>query len=145
MDKEEPRLIIGAYGLFWQRNLVDWQSHSWRMLGRQGLNKGTIQIVDFRRARGVYVLYDDVGVYYVGLASGVTGIGGRLKDHLNDQHDSRWTRFSWFAFDRPGDASDDDGVTRIEQYDSVDVETPVLRDRNEIRLQIRFALLGGLA
>ena len=129
-------MIIGAYGRFWERDQVDWGSRSWQLLGRQGLNQGTLQIADFRRARGVYVLYNEVGVYYVGLASGDQGIGGRLKNHLVDKHGSGWTRFSWFAFDGPGETQDADGVFRIEQKDSVDLEAPVLIRDLEALLQV---------
>ncbi len=87
-------MLIGAFGRFWEREQVDFNSYGWRLLGRQGIQAGTIRVVDFRHARGVYVLYNEVGVYYVGLASGLGGVGGRLKDHLQDEHGSRWTRFS---------------------------------------------------
>lgn len=95
-------MLIQAYGRFWDRDLVAWHAHGWRLLGRQGLLKGTIQVADFRHARGVYVLYNEVGPYYVGLSKTQSkGIGGRLRDHLNDKHGSLWTRFSWFSFDAP--------------------------------------------
>lgn len=119
-------MLIGAFGRFWERDQVDWGSRGWRLLGRRGLNTGTLEIVDFRKARGVYVLYNEVDVHYVGLAAKGQGIGGRLKNHLKDEHDARWTRFSWFSFDSPGAAAYPDGVHQIEQYDSVGLETPVL-------------------
>lgn len=129
-------MLIGAYGEFWDRDQVDWGAHKWWLLGRQGVNTGTIKIVDFRHARGVYVLYNEVGVYYVGLASGKQGIGGRLRNHLEDEHDSGWTRFSWFSFDSPGSAADADGVPRIEQHDPVKLETTVVIRDLEALLQI---------
>jgi len=49
-------MLVGAYGMFWDRSLIDWNAHGWRMLGRQGMNAGTIKIADFRKARGVYCL-----------------------------------------------------------------------------------------
>ena len=128
-------MLIGSYGRFWERDQVDWEAHGWRLLGRQGINTGTLRIADFRPSRGVYVLYNDVGVYYVGLAAKGQGIGGRLKNHLNDEHGSRWTRFSWFAFDSPGTDSHADGVLKVEQYDSVELETPVLIRDLEALLQ----------
>ncbi len=128
-------LIIGSYGRFWDRDQVDWAARSWRLLGRRGINRGTIRLADFRRARGVYVLYNEVGVYYVGLASSNQGIGGRLKDHLADEHGAGWSRFSWFSFDGPGEAQDADGVFIIDQYDSVDLDAPVLIRDLEALLQ----------
>ena len=129
-------MLVGAYGQFWERNQVEWGTYKWRLLGRQGLNTGTLKIADFRYARGVYVLYNELGVYYVGLASEKKGLGGRLKDHLVDKHGSRWTRFSWFAFDSPSVAAHPDGVHRIEQHDSVKAETQVMIRDLEALLQI---------
>jgi hypothetical protein len=129
-------VLIGAYGQFWERNQVDWGTYKWRLLGRQGVNTGTLKIADFRSARGVYVLYNELGVYYVGLASEKQGLGGRLKDHLVDKHGSRWTRFSWFSFDSPGVAVPPDGVRQIKQHNSVKADTPVMIRDLEALLQI---------
>jgi Restriction Enzyme Adenine Methylase Associated len=43
------------------------------------------------RRQGVYALYDDQDLYYVGLAS---DLSSRLKAHLRDKHAGRWDRFS---------------------------------------------------
>jgi hypothetical protein len=40
---------------------------------------------------GVYVLYSEDNLYYVGLAS---NLKSRLKKHLSDRHAGRWNRFS---------------------------------------------------
>jgi hypothetical protein len=128
-------MLIGAYGRFWDRDQVDFTAYAWRMLGRYGFNTGTIQVADFRYARGVYVLYNEVGVYYVGLASSQSGLGGRIKDHLEDEHGSRWTRFSWFSFDEPSGERYDDGVRKVKQYDSVELESKVLIRDLEALLQ----------
>ncbi len=101
-------MLIHAYGMFWDADDVDWYGDfplddgyksAFRLLGSRGVNKPKIRVVDFRKARGVYVLHDDFGVYYVGLASSVGGIGKRLRDHRADVHADKWKRFSWFAFD----------------------------------------------
>ncbi|NNM45651.1 GIY-YIG nuclease family protein [Knoellia koreensis] len=114
-------MLVGAYGVFWDASLVDWNAYSWRLLGRQGLNASTIQIADFRKARGVYVLYSDTGIYYVGLATGLGGIGGRLKDHRTDEHGGRWSRFSWFAFDGPSDTEMyPDGVLKHDEWAGIE-------------------------
>ena len=41
--------------------------------------------------QGVYALYDEDGLYYVGLAS---DLRSRLKSHLKDKHAGQWVRFS---------------------------------------------------
>ncbi|HXX21787.1 MAG TPA: hypothetical protein VEO19_01405 [Terriglobia bacterium] len=43
------------------------------------------------RRQGVYALYDDDHLYYVGLAS---NLSSRLKAHLSDKHAGQWNRFS---------------------------------------------------
>ncbi|MGA2075437.1 MAG: GIY-YIG nuclease family protein [Terriglobia bacterium] len=43
------------------------------------------------RRQGVYALYNDDDLYYVGLAS---NLSTRLKAHLGDKHAGRWNRFS---------------------------------------------------
>lgn len=45
------------------------------------------------------MLFDDHGANYVGLAKGQHGLGGRLKQHTQDDHTGSWSRFCWFAFD----------------------------------------------
>jgi len=43
------------------------------------------------RRQGVYALYQDNNLYYVGLAS---DLSSRLKAHLGDKHAGQWNRFS---------------------------------------------------
>jgi hypothetical protein len=45
------------------------------------------------RRHGVYALYDDDNLYYVGLAS---NLSSRLKTHLRDKHSGQWNRFSGY-------------------------------------------------
>jgi hypothetical protein len=113
-------MLVGAYGTFWEASLIDWRASGWRMLGRQGVNIPVLRIADFRKARGVYALYSDTGIYYVGLAAGTNGIGGRLKDHRSDIHAERWSRFSWFAFDGPSETvTYADGVLKHDEWASI--------------------------
>src|SRR5688500_14990206 len=44
-----------------------------------------------RRRNGVYALYKGQKLYYVGLA---TSLSGRLKQHLRDKHKGLWDHFS---------------------------------------------------
>ena len=131
-------MLVGAFGTFWDRGLVDWGAHSWRLLGRQGAQRGTLQIADFRRARGVYALYGDTGIYYVGLAAGTGGIGARLKDHTADDHHSYWSRFSWFAFDGPSETERyPDGVLKHEAWPSIEGEDKfVIREMEALLLAV---------
>lgn len=124
-------MLIGAYGVFWDREVYDWRKASKRrLIGRQGEKGPKFQIADFSRASGIYVLYNEVGVYYVGLAAGEGGLSARLCDHTKDRHAGGWSRFSWFAFDSPstnGDV-DDEGVIQLEtwsEYESLDTKTAI--------------------
>ena len=132
-------MLVGAYGVFWDARLVDWEAYRWRLLGRRGMASGTIKIADFRKARGVYVLYSDTGIYYVGLASSESGIGGRLKDHRSDAHSGRWTRFSWFAFDGPSETEVyPDGVLKHDEWAGIEEaeDRVVIREMEALLLAV---------
>jgi hypothetical protein len=94
--------LIGAYGMFWDRASVNWYPgggpKAWQMLGYRHRNKPVLRVCDFRQAAGCYVLYDDFGPTYTGLARGSGGLGARLRVH-DANLDKRWSRFCWFAFD----------------------------------------------
>jgi hypothetical protein len=102
--------LVGAYGMFWDRDEVDWRPGSgpaaWQLLGRIHTIRPKVRVCDFRRAQGFYVLFDDFGVNYVGLARGRYGIGARLRRHHISEH-KRWSRFCWFSFDDVVDHSFD--------------------------------------
>lgn len=132
-------MLVGAYGVFWDASLIAWNAHGWRMLGRRGVNTPIIKVADFRKARGVYVLYSDIGIYYVGLASGSNGIGGRLRDHLDDNHAHRWSRFSWFAFDSPSETDVyPDGVLKHDEWTGIEEATDklVIREMEALLLAV---------
>ena len=95
-------MLIRAYGLFWRADEIDWypgraMRGGYMLLGRRGTNRPGLQLADFRRQSGLYILYSNYGPYYVGLAR-ENSLGGRLRRHLKDRHAERWDRFSWFGF-----------------------------------------------
>jgi hypothetical protein len=54
--------------------------------------------VDFRAQRGIYALYADYELVYVGQTGGGDDrLLVRLKSHLSDHLAERWNRFSWFG------------------------------------------------
>lgn len=87
--------IIKNYGLFWQRNGVEW--------GRQKV-KGTLKgllakgkrdgEVDFWEQHGIYALYADYRLVYIGQTK---DLGVRLRAHTKDRLAGRWDTFSWFG------------------------------------------------
>ena len=104
-------MIFRCYGLFWRRDEINWNPGAgnkgeFRLLGRRGANTGHIEIADFRGQIGIYILYGNLGPYYVGLTRN-RSIGSRLKDHTSDKHQDEWDRFSWFGFRRVLEARDE--------------------------------------
>jgi hypothetical protein len=98
----QRRGFIRSYGLFWSADEINWfrsdeNRDRFSMLGRLGKRGPNLQVCDFRFQRGIYVLYDDYGPYYVGLTR-VGTLGNRLKQHRTDDHAGMWDRFSWFGF-----------------------------------------------
>lgn len=57
------------------------------------------------RSSGVYALYDEEDLYYVGRA---TSLRNRVKQHLTDRHDASWTHFSIYLI------SNDEHIGEIE-------------------------------
>ncbi|HMG05503.1 MAG TPA: hypothetical protein VK581_08580 [Chthoniobacterales bacterium] len=95
-------MLIRTLGLFWREDHVYW--------GR-GRNPGSMlgvpvwaaraQPTDFRDQIGVYALYADYDLVYVGqVGRGNQTLFARLKHHRKDDLAGRWNRFSWFGVRR---------------------------------------------
>jgi hypothetical protein len=88
--------MILSYGVHWHVDRVFW--------GRPGTLLGAAsrspraRPVDFRYQRGIYALYADYELVYVGqTGAGNDRLFNRLKAHKNDHLSERWNRFSWFG------------------------------------------------
>lgn len=95
-DESDPdigpqRQVITSFGMFWQRDLIDW-NRSPKLLGHQ---EGGVE-VNFSAQRGLYLLYDGREVIYVGRST-ERPLGQRLFEHTKDRLAVRWDRFSWFG------------------------------------------------
>ena len=93
---------VTSYGLFWRADEIEWSPgrgarNAFCLYGRIGKNRGSISVCDFRYQQGIYILYNEYGSSYVGLTR-KQGLGKRLKDHLSDNLENKWDRFSWFGF-----------------------------------------------
>ena len=95
----ESTAIVHAFGMFWLRELVLWNG-SPALLGRQQIGADP---VDMSRQKGVYLLYDNRDVVYVGRAIDQP-LGRRLYQHTLDRLRGRWDRFSWFGVLKVTDA-----------------------------------------
>ncbi|MEL6497154.1 MAG: hypothetical protein AAGJ54_13120 [Planctomycetota bacterium] len=90
--------MIKTVGLFWRRDGVNWgyQGKAGTLLGVR--SEGVSRQVDFREQTGVYVLYSDYKIVYIGQAgSGNQKLFIRLRQHCKDDLAERWDRFSWFG------------------------------------------------
>lgn len=87
--------LFRNYGLFWKAENVFWgkQKNKGSLIGIMASAK-TGKNVDFREQCGIYVLYSDFDIIYVGLAKALLS---RLNQHRKDDLAERWDRFSWFG------------------------------------------------
>lgn len=99
--------IVANMGLFWHRDKVLWRGD--RRHGRSALlgrrkNAKTKGVVDFWDQTGVYALYADYKLVYVGQAglSDKSNIGKRLRTHTGNDLAGRWNMFSWFGLRKVG-------------------------------------------
>lgn len=90
-DVELPP-IITSFGILWERAAVIWQGKP-RLYGLQQIEATKVDLCD---QRGVYILYDNDRVVYIGRATD-RPLGQRLFEHTRDRLRGRWNRFSWFG------------------------------------------------
>ena len=91
--------MINTYGLFWRADRIFWgrQRNPGSLLGAKTQSARAV-VVDFRNQRGIYALYAEYDLVYVGqTGGGDQHLFNRLKDHLSDHLVERWDRFSWFG------------------------------------------------
>ena len=97
-----PRIVgVPAFGLYWEKEKVNWGRGSSGILGRQAVGSNA---VDFSEQRGVYLLHKERSIVYVGRTTDT--LRRRLDWHNKDSKAPRWNRFSWFGF---RDVNDDTG------------------------------------
>ena len=101
----QDTLIVQNYGVFWERAHLDAGSKGPGNRGTlNGFRRRDKNAVDFRRQRGIYVLYEGLDiasqrVAYVGqTGSGEQRLLRRLHHHERDHLWNRWQRFSWLGF-----------------------------------------------
>jgi hypothetical protein len=105
--------MIYAYGLFWSADEVTWNPGTGsplQLLGHFGEINPGLRVVDFRTQSGIYILYGNLGAYYVGLTQ---NLGTRLRTHRHDDHEGKWHTFSWFGFKRVLAGRDESSFNRL--------------------------------
>ena len=94
--------MIQSIGLFWRRDNVFWGrgNQAGMLLGVPAGNV-TAEAADFREQVGIYALYAEYEIVYVGqTGNGNQKLLHRLKQHRSDDLAERWDRFSWFGLRR---------------------------------------------
>ena len=101
------KFTVKAYGLYWERSLVDWRPTNGAVWGQQD-EKSTP--VNFADQDGIYLLHKGSEVCYVGqtrTVKGQSGLYARLRYHHRDARKAdRWDTFSWFGFKPVGESGD---------------------------------------
>jgi signal peptidase I len=92
IEQDDQDTTIRSFGMYWKRELVYWKSVPF-LAGRELLASDA---VDFNKQIGVYILYDNHEVIYVGRITD-RPLGQRLFEHTIDRLSGRWNRFSWFG------------------------------------------------
>lgn len=91
--------MIKSYGLHWHIDRVFWGRPNNNGSLRGAASRGAKAVpVEFREQRGIYALYADYDLVYVGqTGAGDQRLLKRLKIHKTDHLAERWNRFSWFG------------------------------------------------
>ena len=121
-SKATPGMIT-HYGLFWSERDVFWgrQKVPGEMRGK--LNRRQKKSVNYREYVGLYCLYGDNELLYIGEA----GLGTksdlmtRLKQHRKGPMADRWDRFSWFGCERKSLRDQTDIENAFRQLEAVTI------------------------
>ena len=98
---DPSKFTVKAYGLYWDRSLVEWSQARGQLWGQQDDNAMPVNFAD---QDGVYLLHSWNEIVYVGQTftrKGESGLYDRLRDHHTDKKNrktDRWDSFSWFGF-----------------------------------------------
>ena len=102
-------LTVKAYGLYWDRTLVDWNPARGQLWGQQDENATPVNFAD---QAGIYLLHSWNEIVYVGQTfrgEDEAGMYARIKQHHSDRDkrkSDRWDTFSWFGFKPVGENGD---------------------------------------
>lgn len=129
--------MIRSYGVHWHAERVMWGSQGrnnpGKLLGAASKSSKAIS-VDFREQRGIYALYANYELVYVGqTGAGNDRLFKRLKAHRFDHLSERWDRFSWF------------GTQWVTKSHALSVDTATVGDTVEAALNIMEAVSIAIA
>jgi len=101
-------MLISTFGTLWNPDIVNWgipDKKSRTELKGSFLHRNKKRIIDVTEGLGIYVLYKDYEIVYVGRAAGAT-IGQRLKSHLTNRMEGRWDSFSFYLVNKVNKTSE---------------------------------------
>jgi hypothetical protein len=136
--------LIRSYGLFWERDAIDWEQEE--LLGHRRHYKRTSKNLQSKKKecnaweqRGIYALYSQFKLVYVGMASSsAQGIGSRLHSHhTKARMRGRWDTFSWFGID-----SYNDSAVRVPYKEGRVSESTLVRTLELVSILIAAPLLN---
>jgi len=87
--------IVTSYGWHWRRDLFKAPGRRYHVVGRIGHGNRT-KGADFGEQEGIYALYLDGQLTYVGIAVHQS-LSDRLQVHCRDSHKDDWDEFTWFG------------------------------------------------
>jgi hypothetical protein len=127
--------IIRTYGLHWHLEKVHWgrPKVAGTLFGAASRSLKA-RPVDFRDQRGIYALYADYDLVYVGqTGAGNQRLFERLRAHRTDHLSERWNRFSWF------------GTQWVTQTGTLSMDAQSVQDSVEVALNILEAIAIAVA
>lgn len=127
-------MLLKNYGLFWKTENVFWgrQKNSGGIFGLPAFEK-RFGPVDFMDQAGIYALYADYDLLYVGQTGGKgQRLLARLNQHRRDDLAERWNMFSWFGTR----AVSDDGSLVKEELGATSTRQEVLNHLEAILIHV---------
>lgn len=127
-------MLISNFGLFWRVDDVFWgrPKQAGRLLGKPSTAKRD-GAIDFRDQSGIYALYADYDLIYVGqTGGGDQKLLARLNQHRQRELAGRWNMFSWFGTR----AVNQDGSLKAEKLGAVSSHQLVLNHLEAILIHV---------
>ena len=99
---DPDRFTLKAYGLYWDRDAVDWDPTPNSRQAQLTGSRGRVA-VNFADQDGVYLLHHGNEIVYAGQTytpdTETAGLYSRLRyHHTSNRKSDRWDTFSWFGF-----------------------------------------------
>ena len=127
--------MIRSFGVHWRTDRVHWgKPNNSGTLMSAASRSASARPVNFREQRGIYALYADYDLVYLGpTGAGEDRLFKRLRAHRTDHLSERWNRFSWF------------GTQWVTQKHELSADTAALHETVEATLNMLEAVSIAIA